>query len=84
MHFTIYCIIFWGRWGISFCRVAMVMVSPLAILSLIWLYACGMVVGGAVWAGLFMLCMANCVLFGRFCNLSSMVRHLRSSTPAIC
>jgi hypothetical protein len=40
--------IWWGMWGIFCLRVAMVMSSPLAIISLMCEYACAIVVGG-VW-----------------------------------
>ena len=51
MHLASSCIIFCGRCGSSVLRFAKVMDIPLAILSLMMEYACGMVVVVAVWWG---------------------------------
>ena len=51
VHLVSSCIIFCGRCGSSFFRLVVVMGIPLAILSLMMEYACGMVVVVVLWWG---------------------------------
>ena len=67
--------------GNSFLKSCIVMRWPWAMLSLMYVYTCGMVV---VWEGGVSVMCCGCVRGGWLCNRRRMVRHLGSRLLDIC
>ena len=73
VHLVSSCIIFCGRCGSSFFKLSDIMGNPLAILSLMMEYACGMVVVVVVWWGYVSHVVFKCMFIGIFWSVRRMV-----------